>query len=333
MRRSKQVICKMIIASMISVSAFGVAAMSMKSGDIFNPIKVEAANSEEENTQPFYQSFTGTVKEIKPVTDTNGNSIPNKYSYLTENEDGIEVNFIVTDNTYFFNATSVKVGDIVTGFYESNKSVIMIYPTPYEANILAVNVKDKQLKADVFDSTLLSGDKTLKINVTNDIKVYNQSGTLYKGSIASKKLLVVYSSSTRSIPAQTTPEQIIVLEDKKENQSKVSKMEIVVNNMVLKGSSAYETSNNTVMVPIRSISEALGYKVKWYKSTKTVTLNNKVSLVVGKDSYTLSKSIFSLDIAPQMIHKKVYVPLNFFKEVLGIDTAKIIDGQIVIYNK
>ena len=36
------------------------------------------------------------------------------------------------------------------------------------------------------------------------------NGQLFVGYLAGKTLLVLYTSSTRSIPAQTTPEQIVV---------------------------------------------------------------------------------------------------------------------------
>ncbi len=139
----------------------------------------------------------------------------------------------------------------------------------------------------------------------------------------------------KSLPAQTTPEKIIVLDALTDNiENNVSLMDIVVNNQVIKAPAAFKNNDKTVMVPIRAISEALGYKVTWDKSSKTVRLNNSVSLTVGKDYYTLGKMApISLKAVPVSYKGKIYVPLKFFKEVIGATTADIEGGQIIIFNK
>jgi hypothetical protein len=210
----------------------------------------------------------------------------------------------------------------------------MIYPPQYEANILAVNVKDQELKADIFDKNLLSADQKLKLNISKDTKIIDQFGAVYKGKLTSEKLLVVYSFTTKSLPAQTTPEKIIVLDPAlNDGKNNVKDMSIVVNNEVI-SSPAFSNKDKTVMVPIRAISEALGYKVTWNRSSKTVRLNNSISLVVGKDYYTLGKMApISLGASPVFYKGSVYVPLSFFKEVVGATTAATQNGQIVIYNK
>lgn len=336
MKKSKKIISGVLITSMLSASAFGILAMDLQMANTpFHTLQVKASELDSERTHGFYNSFTGTVTNINPVYDTDGNPVSGKKFIQTENEEGMQVNFSVNENTYWFNADSVKVGDSVTGFYEADRPVIMIYPPQYEANILAVNVKDQQLKADIFDENLLSADKELKLNIAKDTKILNQSGEVYKGKLTSQKLLVVYTFTTKSLPAQTTPEKIIVLDALTDNiENNVSLMDIVVNNQVIKAPAAFKNNDKTVMVPIRAISEALGYKVTWDKSSKTVRLNNSVSLTVGKDYYTLGKMApISLKAVPVSYKGKVYVPLKFFKEVIGTTTADIEGGQIIIFNK
>lgn len=335
MKKSQKILSGVIITSMLSASAFGILALDLKGPqNLFQTVQAEAAESNTEQNRAFYNSFTGTVTMINPVYDINGNTIAGKKLVLVENKDGLQVNFSVNEDTYWFNADDVKIGDSLTGFYEADKPVIMIYPPQYQANVLAVNLKDQELKADIFDKNLLSADKQLKLNISKDTKIIDKSGNAYTGKITSEKLLVVYRFTTKSLPPQTSPEKIVVLDPTKSNITNVSSMDIVVNNEVISSPAAFSNKDKTVMVPIRAISEALGYKVTWDKSNKSVRLNNSISLSVGKDYYVLGKMApITLGSAPISLKGKVYVPLSFFKEVVGVTTADSINGQIVIYNK
>lgn len=336
MKKSQKLLSGVVITSMLSASAFGIFTGNLQIPSTLSyNLQAEAADLEAAENHAYYNSFTGTVTHISPVLDTNGNPIDGRQKILAENKDGMLANFYVNEDTYWFHAQTVEVGDIVTGFYEADKPMIMIYPPQYETKILAVNVKDQQLKADIFDENLLSADKELKLNISNETQILDQAGKDYKGKIASNKLLVVYNITTMSLPAQTAPEKIIVLNDtSKETETNISLMDIVVNNKVITAPAAFTTKDNTVMVPIRAISEALGYKVFWNNASKTVTLNNSISLTVGKDYYTFAKMApFTLGTAPVSIKGKVYVPLKFYQELVRVNTAAVEDGQIIIYNK
>lgn len=335
MTNSKKLICGVAITSLLSASAIGIIATNFN----FLPtplttLQTEAAQVDSALNQSFFNSVTGKVTNILPVNDSNGKPITGKQLILVENSEGLEANFYISENTYLFNAETVKIGDTVTGFYEAGKPMIMIYPPQYDATILAVNVGDIQLKADIFDKDLLSADKLLKLNLSNDTKIITQSGETYEGKLTSKKLLVVYSFLSKSLPAQTTPEQVIVLNDTLDSNSNVNSMDIVVNNKSICAPAAFRDKNQTVMVPIRAISEALGYKVTWNKSTKTVHLNNTISLTLGKDYYTFAKMApITLGTAPVALKGKIYVPLDFFIEVVDVNSASIWDNQIIINNK
>ncbi len=335
MKKSQKILSGVILTSMLSASAFGILAMDLKvPQNILHTIQAEAAESDTEQSRPFYNSFTGKVTMINPVYDSKGNPVSGKKFVLVENEEGLLVNFTTNEDTYWLQGEHVNVGDSVTGFYEADKPVIMIYPPQYEANVLAVHVNEQELKADIFDKNLLSADKQLKLNISKDTKIVDKSGKTYVGKITSEKLLVVYKYTTKSLPPQTTPEKIVVLDPTNSNTTAVSSMDIVVNNEVISAPAAFITKDKTVMVPVRGISEALGYKVTWDKSHKSVRLNNSISLTVGKDNYTLGKMApITLGLAPISLKGSVYVPLSFFKEVVGAATADIQNGQIIIYHK
>jgi len=300
MKKSQKILSGVILTSMLSASAFGILAMDLKvPQNILHTIQAEAAESDTEQSRPFYNSFTGKVTMINPVYDSKGNPVSGKKFVLVENEEGLLVNFTTNEDTYWLQGEHVNVGDSVTGFYEADKPVIK-----------------------------------LKLNISKDTKIVDKSGKTYVGKITSEKLLVVYKYTTKSLPPQTTPEKIVVLDPTNSNTTAVSSMDIVVNNEVISAPAAFITKDKTVMVPVRGISEALGYKVTWDKSHKSVRLNNSISLTVGKDNYTLGKMApITLGLAPISLKGSVYVPLSFFKEVVGAATADIQNGQIIIYHK
>ena len=57
---------------------------------------------------------------------------------------------------------------------------------------------------------LTSSDNSLILNMSGRTMVTLPNGQLFNGDLAGKLLLVVYGPTTRSIPAQTAPTQIVV---------------------------------------------------------------------------------------------------------------------------
>lgn len=173
--------------------------------------KVVPISSEvKEEKQYNFKSFTGT---IKTVTDFEGAKKDLKY-VLVEDEEGREANIIVSKDTYIVNNENIGIGSVITGFYDANKPMIMIYPPQYNAEVVAVFSKHQNIKVDRFDKNLVSSDKSLKLNISKDTKIITEDGKTFKGNLSNKKLVVVYGVSTKSIPAQTAPTQIIVLSKK-----------------------------------------------------------------------------------------------------------------------
>ena len=85
------------------------------------------------------------------------------------------------------------------------------------------------------------------------------------------------------------------------------------------------------MVPVRAIAENLGFDVSWEGKTKTVMLGKGISLTIGKDNYIYMKTApIQLGTAPEIVDGKTFVPLSFFKDVLGMKTVNVSDSDIVI---
>lgn len=125
--------------------------------------------------------------------------------------DGSIVNFVISPTTYFLDHVMVSIGDRVTGFYDVNVPVILIYPPQYQALIIAKDNPYQNVKVDYFDSQLVSSDGQLQLNISNYSPILLPNDQPFSLNPANRNLLVVYGPTTMGIPAQTTPYKIIVM--------------------------------------------------------------------------------------------------------------------------
>ncbi len=76
------------------------------------------------------------------------------------------------------------------------------------------------------------------------------------------------------------------------------------------------------IAPVRIVSEKLGAYVDWNASTRTVTIKNNndtITLQINSKTITRNNQNMQIDIAPQIIDGRTYVPLRFVSEVLGYE--------------
>ena len=85
-----------------------------------------------------------------------------------------------------------------------------------------------------------------------------------------------------------------------------------------------ENTGKTVMVPIRIVSENLGYDVKWEQATQTVQVRRGSSIIemtAGKDAATVNGNIVNLDAPPLIKQGTTLVPLRFVGEGMGLQVG------------
>lgn len=158
-----------------------------------------------------FLSFSGIITMIDDFWT--GSEAPSGcYKLISvQNRDGSMVNFVVSPVTYFVDHIMVAVGDPVTGFYDANAPVPLIYPPQYQAVVMAKAKVGQNVKVDYFNSKLISSDGMLKINITPSTKILLENGQAFTRNPSNRNLIVVYGAATISIPAQTTPYRIIVM--------------------------------------------------------------------------------------------------------------------------
>lgn len=121
------------------------------------------------------------------------------------------VNFIVAWDTYIVDHVTLYVGAVATGFYDLDAPAVLIYPPQYKALAIALDSPWYQVKMDVFDQRLLSADQRLQLVVVPETRIVMMNNQVYNGNLGDNILIVIYTRSTRSLPAITTPIIIVVM--------------------------------------------------------------------------------------------------------------------------
>lgn len=265
--------------------------------------------------QPIFIKVAGTIENVEERNDA---------TYYTT-KDGENTNvFVVNKDTLIFDNTGKEVklqkGDKVTAYTYANKPMLMIYPPQYNPEVIIVESKEMgSVTVDFFNKDLVNTDNSLKLNVGEETVVQSQSGKEVSAKdLAEQHLLVFYTITTRSIPAQTPPTKVIVLDATAEEQGEVGEetssnsavQEIIKND--------FYDINGTTMVPLRLIAEELGFKVE---STGTGAIISKGALSYtitrGEKAYGYNKALRHFEVAPALLEPtKTYVPVEFFEELM-----------------
>jgi hypothetical protein len=157
-------------------------------------------------------AFHGTITMIQDFRVDASEASTGCYKIMSlVSDDGNLVNFVVSPSTYFVDHAMVIIGDRVTGFYDANVPVPLIYPPQYQAIVMAKDTIYQNVKVDYFNSQLISSDGQLKLNLSPYTPILLPNDQAFALPPANRYLIVTYGPTTKSIPAQTTPYKIVVL--------------------------------------------------------------------------------------------------------------------------
>lgn len=93
--------------------------------------------------------------------------------------------------------------------------------------------------------------------------------------------------------------------------------------------------NESVLVPLRQIFEAIGADVVWDGATKTITAtrdNDVVVLTIGRDTAYKNGESIKLSVSPQVVNGSTYVPLRFIAESFGANVDWVASEKTVYIN-
>lgn len=230
-----------------------------------------------------------------------------------------ETHLPITDETLIFNSGTteqmkvdfLKEGLTIDAYYDKHKPMIMIYPPRITPEIVIVNDEEKlgNVKVGLFDDNLVSLDNELKLNIDDKTVILNEKGkTISAEDLNGKDLIVFYTVTTRSIPAQTTPTKIIAMDIAKKHQLEEAQYAI---------GDDYYMEKGAKMIPIRKVAEHFGYKVEWLNESQAIEIrkqNSSLLISIGKEQYGYNKSLRHFEVAPEIKNSKAYVP----EEILDI---------------
>ena len=155
----------------------------------------------------------GTIVDMVPARIGNRRANGCMIFATVEDMDGNTVNFVLTPSTYVVDFDTLSVGMLCTFWYAADAPMPLIYPPQYNAVAVAQEKNGRMVSVGYFNSSLVNEDDTLQLNLDGTVDVRTTNKQYFQGSPANHNLVVSYGSSTRSIPAQTTPMQIVVLCD------------------------------------------------------------------------------------------------------------------------
>ena len=159
-----------------------------------------------------FLSITGTIATIEDFWINESQESLGCYKLMSlQDDDGNTTNFVVSPETYILNNEILLPGDRVTGYYEGNAPVPLIYPPQYRALVMHKAQSFPNIKVGYFNNQLISSDNQLKLNLAPSTLIIIRNGLLFSRNPGNHNLIVIYGPTTRSIPAQTSPYKIIVL--------------------------------------------------------------------------------------------------------------------------
>lgn len=300
---------KIALAALLAGSTLG--GYSALAQEDSTPV-IKGKEQEEGQNTTNYMKATGVIQEIEKETDG--------IRLTIENEDKMVTIIRINDESLLFNnATTnqlkladLKKGAMVEAYYDKNKPMILIYPTTVTPEIVIVqDEKDfGSVKISQFDKNFLSLDGELKLNIGEETPLFNQQGkAIEMKDLQGKELMVFYSIMTASLPPQTPPTKVIALDNATEEAAVVTSVEeIIANDHYMK--------NGVKMIPLRKVSEQLGYYVQHEPKINgaIVTLrNSSFTITRGEKVYGYNKSLRQYKVAPELKDMKTYVSEDFLE--------------------
>ena len=195
----------------------------------------------------------------------------------------------------YLTLNDIKEGDNLFIVVDSNTPMTMNLPPMINNAAYIIKTNDMMnVTTGVFDNELFSSDNDLVLNITPETFITDVMGSrkiFTADDIKGAQCAVVYSLATMSIPAQTTPDAIIILES----------------------AYVYEESYN---MPLRTTFENMGYEVKWTANNKPVIITNKditINVTIGSNKVSVNGNEYELLNETVLINDLMYIDSSILK--------------------
>ena len=246
------------------------------------------------------------------------------------------VTFATTDTTAIYTiegeeAEAVKEGDMV----------IVASRSPLASRDIkeaeAIVITNEESQTSIYVDTFAKAEEGL-LSADGELVLAMENADEYDG----KKLLVFYDFATMSLPAQTNPVKVVVLEDVEAAEKvtisfNVGSSIVNINGEDVEVEKPYIVGVGVTLVPIRVISESFGAEVNWDGETKTVTVvdgDTTIVVTVGSKTATVNGEEKELEEAPELTENGfTMIPLRFISENLGAEVGYVHETQAITVEK
>lgn len=173
-------------------------------------------------------------------------------------------------------------------------------PQTSSVELIIINSETGNYEISVFDEDLVNKENTLKLNISEETKIISLSGEekeVTQEDVKNSQCAVFYTASTRSIPAQTTPSLIVILDNEEEKLVEEEKAEFI---------------------GLRDEMEGLGFSVEWLSNDSPVVIEKdgvKLEVKLGESEYSLNGEVKKLSLSTKLEDGKMFVSNEIVKEL------------------
>lgn len=175
--------------------------------------------------------------------------------------------------------TDLKKDQKIELYYRKNTPVLQSYPAQFTPTVIFIPTEDGYFAdVDYYDEEGTGQENRLVILPSDKTAITDMKGRkLGTDGLSGRELIVLYRASTKSLPPQTNPDRIYVLD--KENVGTGFEIELSGNSV--KYTLEPISQNGEKLYPVRQIFENGGAKVNWINESKTIeiTRNGKTKII------------------------------------------------------
>lgn len=263
-----------------------------------------------------------TPEKIVVIGDAE-NELPSNWSGVVESfEDNViksgDNSFTVMKDTVILNdKETIEKGDMV--FINAEKNVVAVTDGDYVGSV-DIDLYNKSAEGEFGE--YINSEKTLTISIGEDTKITDLRGNeVSKDSLDNSVLAVYHTIDALSMPAQTNPEKIVVIDAELPAATEYS---FVYGDKTF--TAAFTEKDGSKYVPVRAIAEALGFVVDWDGENITVS--------VSEDDKTTAFKVYETKLnengAAAYISNedRTYVPVEFFSEIIPAELGSDITVEL-----
>ncbi len=287
-------------ASLLSINA--VAAQSNALPAV--PVTAASQENKEEAQQTKYKLVEGKIASVSKEDGYVRISLENDDMGLVCNVN--ETAFVIDQKDGSVKSIAdLKEGMEVSAVLDQNSPMTLSLP-PMTSGVVGFVLKsDTVMFTDlsVYNDELVNQENTLKLNIGEDTKIVDITGAkkiFTEEDIKGSECLVIYGATTRSIPAQTTPAFVMILNNEEMSQPETEMPE----------EEKKDEENKNETVGLREAAEKLGYTIKWEANDKPVSMerdNVKIEVTVGSKICSINGIYTQLEQAPTLEDGKIFV--------------------------